>query len=122
MIDAGEAVLYALLAENPSYFLTSSDKRAMRTIAQQPPLAPIYTAVAGRVICLETLLLALVKQQGVTTIDRALTPVQPLNTVLRIAFSAQCLAQPDECLQALTHYQQTLISEVDASFLWQPPV
>ena len=38
MIDAGEAVLYALLAEHPSYFLTSGDKRAMRTIAQQPPL------------------------------------------------------------------------------------
>jgi hypothetical protein len=118
-IDAGEAVLYALLAEQPSAFLTSGDKRAMRAIAQAPSLTAIRTAVAGRVISLETLLLRLVKAHPVAMVGAALTPVLPLNTVVRVAFSPNNLVQPAECVQALTRYQQALIEEVGANFLWQ---
>ncbi|MCE7984950.1 MAG: hypothetical protein DYG89_27570 [Caldilinea sp. CFX5] len=118
-VDAGEAVLYALVAEQPSAFLTSGDKRAMRAIAQEPTLSAIRTAVAGRVICLEALLLKLIKARSVATVGAALTPVLPLNTMLRAVFTSNSIAQPTECIQALTSYQQMLRKEVGANFLWQ---
>lgn len=118
-VDAGEAVLYALLAEQPSALLTSGDKRAMRTIAQTPAVATIRTAIAGRVISLEALFLRLVKKHSVAMVGAGLPPVLPLNTMLRIAFSPNNISQPAECIRALNSYQQALANEVGADFLWQ---
>ena len=79
----------------------------------------IRTAVAGRVISLEALLLRLVKARSVASVGAALTPVAPLNTMLRVAFSPNNIVQPTECIAALNSYQQALAKEVGADFLWQ---
>lgn len=117
-IDAGEAVLYALLAAQPSYLLASNDKRAMRSIATLDSLQTIRSLVAGRIVCLESLLIKLVKLYKVETIGKELEPVLPIDTFLRVAFSQNCIANPDECLNALHSYQERLVREVGKSFLW----
>jgi hypothetical protein len=118
-IDAGEAVLYALLAQHPLCLLTSGDKRAMRAVATAAPLHGVRRSVAGRVVCLETVLLELVKQDGVSTIAQALSSARSQNTLLRVAFSPGCIANPAECMNALSRYYQKLVDDVGEDFLWK---
>ena len=44
-IDDGEALLYALLAEQPTFMLASADKRAMQTIGSAPTCATFGTGL-----------------------------------------------------------------------------
>ena len=117
-VDAGEALLYALLAEHPGYLLTSGDKRAMNAIAQIQALGLIRAAVAGRVICLETLLLKVLEQHDIADVARALAPVLPQNVTLRSIFTPNNIRKPALCLEGLSAYQQALIAQVGAGFLW----
>src|SRR5207247_3144745 len=64
-IDEGEALLYGLLAESADCWLTSGDKTAMRAFAGQESLQPVRSLIAGRVICLESILKKLVQADGV---------------------------------------------------------
>lgn len=118
-IDDGEAILYALLSETPFYLLTTNDKRAMRAIATALPLQAVRKNVSGRIVCLETMLLRLVEQDGVAAVAQALAPVTPDNTLLRVCFSPGNVANPHECTYALHHYLQTLTDQVGADFLWK---
>ena len=117
-IDPGEAILYALLAEHGSFFLTSKDKNAMRALTHAPSLQYIKSAIAGRVICLETILLMLIDRYGVERIGRALAPMLPTNVILGIALSPGCIGQPDECRTALSAYHRNLLNDVGSDFLW----
>jgi len=119
-IDVGEALLYALLAENGSFLLTSNDKNAMRSLTLSTSLHHIKAAIAGRVICLETILLMLIEKYGVERIGEALAPVISTNVILRVAFSPGCIAMPDECRNALSAYHQYIIRDVGGDFLWNP--
>lgn len=121
-IDAGEAVLYALLAEHPFYLLTSNDKRAMRTLVTEKSLQHIQASIAGRVVCLETLMLKMVEHYGVEEIGTKLAPVLSNNQVLRIAFSPGCIAKPEECFWALHRHENKLKREVGKDFLWEFPL
>jgi len=118
-IDDGEAILYALLAETPFYLLTTNDKRAMRAIATATPFQAVRKSVSGRIICLETVLLRLVEQDGVAAVAQALVPVTPDNTLLRVCFSPGNLANPQECTHALHRYLQALTDQVGADFFWK---
>lgn len=118
-IDDGEALLYGLLAEEPYYLLTTNDKRAMRAVATQPALQMLRRTVTGRIICLETLLLRLIEQEGVAAVAQALMPVVPENTLLRVCFSPGNIAQPLECKSALQHYLHVLTGQVGTDFLWK---
>lgn len=118
-IDDGEALLYGLLAEKPYYLLTTNDKRAMRAVATKPALQTIHRTVTGRIICLETVLLRLIEQNGVTAVAQALAPVTPENTLLRVYFSSGNLANPLECKHVLHHYLEALTDQVGADFLWK---
>ncbi len=116
-IDQGEALLYSLLAERPSYLLASGDKRAMRALCATATVADIREAVRGRVICLEGLVRRLVEREGVEMIAKSLAPLLPSHTTLRIVFTTENASSSERCLAALDSYLDHLRTEVGAGFL-----
>ena len=118
-VDAGEAGLFAALAEQPLYLLASGDKRAMRAVCQEPTLLPIRNAIAGRVICFESVIGALVDQHGHVPIGRAFAPVRAHYGTLNLVFTDHILSQPDssQCRYAINSLVRHHRAAVGEGFL-----
>jgi hypothetical protein len=86
-IDGGEALLYGLLAERPSWKLLSNDKVAMRALRNSQDLSDIYASCCGRVVCLESAVRALLLRHGLDTVTEALIPLRIYDGMLRAVFS-----------------------------------
>ena len=80
-VDLGEAWLFALLAEHSGYYMTTGDKKAIIAVATHDGLSEVRDAVAGRVICLESLLKLLVQREGAKTVAEAFAPVRTHRTI-----------------------------------------
>lgn len=63
-IDAGELILIPLAAREPDGLLLTGDKNALRALASDPHCASFAARLAGRVVCLEQVLEALLRRQG----------------------------------------------------------
>lgn len=59
-IDLGEATLITATIAVPAFWLATSDKRCLETLATEPKLTSIHQHLVGRVICLEQILLKLI--------------------------------------------------------------
>ncbi|MCY2987734.1 MAG: hypothetical protein NTY19_07710 [Planctomycetota bacterium] len=118
-IDGGEALLYALLVEQPTYLLASGDKRAMLTIAGAPELHDIRDCIAGRVICLETVLRLLVMADGAVATASAFS-VFPDHKTMQVIFSEVNFSDQEKCLASLDSYLRNLKRTVGADFLYEP--
>ena len=118
-VDAGEAGLFASLAEQPLYLLASGDKRALRAICQEPGLRAIRDAVAGRVICFESVLAALVDGYGHVPIGNAFAPLRTYYGSLNLVFTDHILSQerPDQCRYAIDSLLRELRAAVGEGFL-----
>ena len=118
-VDAGEAGLFASLVEHPLYLLASGDKRAMRAICQEPMLRTIRDAVAGRVICFESVLGALVDRYGHVQIGSAFAPVRAHHGTLKLVFTDHILslAEPDQCRFAISSMLRDHLAAVGDGFL-----
>lgn len=120
-VDSGEALLYALLAERPSCYLLSGDKRAMVQVASSPNAAPVRTAVAGRVIPIEVLLKSLIQSDGVQMTASRFRDLLTSHETLQVVFSAGNLAEANQCRAALDSYMADLRLEVGPGFLMEDP-
>jgi hypothetical protein len=69
-LDAGEILLIAELAHDPTAVLVTGDKRALKAL-EDPKLIFIRPVIAGRIVCLEQLLLRLVDLYGVDAVVAA---------------------------------------------------
>jgi len=118
-IDDGEALLYALLAEQPTFLLASADKRAMQTVGSRADPISIRHAIAGRVICLETVLRLLFVHDGVDAIARAFA-VFPDHKTLQIVLSPLNSADQERCLASLESYLRDTKRIVGNDFLYEP--
>lgn len=112
-IDPGEAQLFAFSAEHGLPIL-SGDKRALRAVKSVDGLA---TAIAGRVVVMEAILLALCQQLGAAEIRRRLAAINGQDVMIDICFSPSN-ADPREALRS---YYQSLAAEVAPLVLWAPP-
>jgi len=117
-IDAGEAVLYGLLAEQPACVLASADKRAMQAVGSQPELTGVRQRVAGRVICLETVLELLMRHDGVEATAHAFA-VFPQYKTFQVVFSSHNATDQARCLASLRSYLRDLKRQVGDDFLRQ---
>jgi hypothetical protein len=115
-VDDGEALLYASLVEHPTYLLVSGDKRSMRALCEAPDLRDIRAAISGRVICLETLLLALIDGHGPVAIGRSFEPVLT-HVTLRVVFTATNMVKEGACQSAVISYFRELKGHVGEGFL-----
>ena len=113
-IDIGEAQLFAAAAET-SIIVITGDKRALRAVAGVPDVAE---ALAGRVVTLEAVLLALCAQLGDEKIRGAVVPLATTDKTVQMCFSAGN-SDPRGALQS---YFGSLKREVDPLRLWEPSV
>jgi hypothetical protein len=106
-IDVGEAQLFAVAAEF-QWLVISGDKRALRTLK----LSTLYSRLNGRVVCLETLLLALCEKYGVEEVQKRMTRATEFDTALKICFLS---SSP---IEGLRSYEASLKQQVDPLVLW----
>jgi len=111
-IDPGEAQLLALAAES-GLLLLSGDKRALRALNDVPG---ICDALAGRVIVLEAVLLALCDELGAEVVRTHAKMLDAYDIATRICFS-DGVADPRE---GLLSYYRSFATEVPPTLLWNP--
>lgn len=110
-IDAGEVQLLALAASD-TLLLMSGDKRALLAVSKVPEVVPL---LAGKVVCIEAMLLALCKTLGVDRVRAAVAPHRHIDRVFQVCFSDG--GSPEECLGS---YMRDLQESVKPLLLWSP--
>lgn len=116
-IDQGEAVILGSVAELPSSMMVSGDRRSLRALCEAPELHDIRDRLAGRIVCLEALLHALVDSHGATAIGRAFRPVSS-HVTLRVVFTETNMGDEEQCRMAIDSYLRELEGWVGMGFLW----
>jgi hypothetical protein len=111
-IDPGEAQLFALAAEKRLVVITG-DKRALRALKDVPGFAD---ALAGRIVVLEAILIALCARIGSAVVSARVQPLIAHDSMIRVCFSP---SNPD-LKAALLSYYQSLEIELDPLVLWHP--
>ncbi|TAM46037.1 MAG: hypothetical protein EPN55_06485 [Gammaproteobacteria bacterium] len=111
-IDPGEAQLFALAAEKQLSVITG-DKRALRALKGVPSFAD---ALAGRIVVLEAILIALCARLGTTVVSARVQPLVTHDSMIRVSFSP---SNPDP-EDALLSYYQNLVTELNPLVLWHP--
>ncbi len=119
-VNPGEALLYALLAERSGYLLASGDKIAMRAIGSDAKAGDLRALVAGRVICLESMVRRLVVKDGAAAVASSFRDVLDSNTTLRVVFTEVNVKQEGRCLAGLDSYVADLQLQVGNGFLYFP--
>ena len=111
-VDPGEAQLLAKAAEAKLHLITG-DKRSLRSLKN---ISLITEDVAGRIIVLESLLLALCNSLGTEEIRRGVEELTNFDKMMSICFS-ELNEEPVDCLRS---YLLALAEEVKPLLLWQP--
>ena len=119
-IDEGEALLFGLLAESSHWWLISGDKTAMRALVGQESLRPVRTLIAGRVICLESVLKMLVLADGVEAIAGAWLPLKDSYKSLSAIFSEVNCKDQNQCLECPESMLRDLQLALGVDFLLLP--
>lgn len=83
-LDAGEITLIAMLCSDPQAVLVTGDKRALRALAASG-LEDIVERVAGRIVCLEQVVLSALDRLGVGTLAKSIEPHRDLDVAIRCA-------------------------------------
>lgn len=119
-VDEGETQLIAILIEQPTWLLTTGDKQALQSLASIEVLADLRAAVAGRIVCLETILLTLMQRSAPLLVAERLRVVRDAHKTLRTVFIDSNIVTPGACEEGLLLYNQQLAAEVGPDFLYVP--
>jgi hypothetical protein len=111
-IDPGEAQLLAAAADFDLPLL-SGDKRALRAVKD---VQGATDALAGRILVLEAVLLALCERLGHDEVRRRVAPLATLDKMIDICFSAGT-SDPGDGLRS---YYGSLAADVIPLVLWNP--
>ncbi|MBI2571908.1 MAG: hypothetical protein HYV63_33270 [Candidatus Schekmanbacteria bacterium] len=109
-IDVGEAQLFAAAAEG-SLLVVSGDKRALRALKDVEGFAG---ALAGRIVVLEAVLVALCDHLGADAVRDRIAPLAAADKMVQVCFS---IGNPSP-REALISYYQSLAAELDPLVLW----
>ena len=108
-LDAGEVELIAAcLATSDAIFITG-DKRALRALAQ-PELAAIAEQLAGRIVCLEQVLMRIADAGEAQFMIDGIAPHRDLDTAIRCIISAHGCSE-DNLREGLRSYTVDLRKE-----------
>lgn len=111
-IDPGETQIYAAAAEK-ALILVSGDKRALRALKD---VDGFPDALAGRIVVLEAILIALCDRLGPGEVRRRIQALAASDTMVQVCFSTGN-SQPKD---ALLSYYRYLAAELDPLVLWNP--
>lgn len=118
-IDLGEAELFALLAEHDGYFLTTGDNRALVALATRKEVSELRQRVAGRLICLESVLKLLVDRNGAKATAQAFRALRTHRTIGVLLSDTQA-SSDGVCRQGIDSYLNDLIRKTGRDFLYLP--
>lgn len=113
-IDPGEAQIFGAAAEH-GLMVLSGDKRALCALKG---VAEIHSALAGRIVVLDAVLIALCDRLGLEEVRSRVQPLTATDQIFKICFS-KAVSDPRECLRS---YFGFLAAEVAPLVLWKPPV
>ena len=111
-IDPGEAQIFAAAAEDGA-LVVSGDKRALRALKD---VSGFPDALAGRIVVLEAILLALCDHLGQEAVRQRVSALGALDKVVQVCFSAEN-ADPRA---GLLSYYQSAATELRPLVLWVP--
>lgn len=112
-VDPGEAQLFATAAEHGMLVL-SGDKRALRALKDVDDFPRV---LAGRIVVLEAILIALCDALGPEEFRRRIRPVGSVDRAVKI-----CISNPDsDPRDGLRSYFENLKAELAPLVLWTPP-
>ena len=118
-IDLGEAELFALLAEHDGHYLTTGDSRALVALAVREEVAELRQRVAGRLICLESVLKLLVDRNGAKATAQAFRALKTHRTIGVLLSDPQARSD-DVCLKGIDSYLNDLVQRTGSDFLYIP--
>jgi len=118
-IDDGEALLFALLAEQKNWILATGDKRAITALATTPALQDICDLIRGRIVCLETIVPALLNIKGMKSVASAFAPLRE-HATLRLVFPEGSLTKESVCRKQIAVYLANLEKKIGTDFLLKP--
>lgn len=102
-IDDGEVALIAAVVAQGDLLLVTGDKRCLEALSTAPSLARFRTSLLGRVVCLESLLLRLIRECGFDYVSARVAPRLTCDGADRVAFGAT-LPSGTHAIEALTAY------------------
>ncbi len=105
-IDAGEAVLFALLDGVADRCVLTGDKRAVRALSQLP--AARRALLEGRLLVLEAVFLQALDLRGIEWLRERVCPSRALDKAIAIAMGSRCDAPPAAVIEALRSYHGEL--------------
>jgi len=111
-IDPGEAQIFALAAQH-QFVVICGDKRALNALKDVDEYSE---ALAGRIVVLEAILIALCDRLGTDELRRPLAVLSNHDKVVQICFSS---GNPDP-REALDSYFRDLTQELAPLTLWSP--
>lgn len=89
-IDAGEAILLAQTARSATSLLATGDKRCIRALVAAPDCSTFVSKLAGRILCLEQVLLRVIVRLGFEEVKQRVVGSNQLalDTSVRAAFGS----------------------------------
>lgn len=112
-IDAGEAVLFSLLIQDPSARLLTGDKRAVKALARHS----LAQAFEGRIICLEQVIAMAMKVKGHAWILENICPQREIDKAVAVVLGSRCDAAEIQIVDGLSSYISELTRLRDPSLL-----
>jgi hypothetical protein len=107
-LDAGEATLVAATREINSFVLMTGDKRCLQVLAVQADLIEVTERLQGRVICLEQVILLLIRSVGFDRVKQRVLPEVECDMALRACFGSGEAAIEENVVAALEGYIEAL--------------
>ena len=116
-IDEGEALLFAKLAEGSASLLTTGDQRSLIALGNAEGLDSFRDEIRGRVVCLESALLLLVKSVGAQSVGEAFQRLRGVNTTIDVLFGFKSEFSDEETVRQLSSYLVDLRGKHGDDFL-----
>jgi hypothetical protein len=108
-LDVGEATLIAATRrEVSSFVLMTGDKRCLQVLAARSEISEAYGRLQGRVICLEQVLLLLIRRSGFDWVKVRVVPMRDCDAALQACFGSGGLAIEENVILALEGYIEAL--------------
>ncbi len=109
-LDPGEMILISATKQEESFYLTTGDKRCITALANstEPNLVAIRERLAGKLVCLEQLILKIINVEGFDVTLFKILPAREYDKALKAIFGSGERCTQDNVLMALEAYIQDL--------------
>ncbi len=114
-IDAGEAVLLAILMTHSGEHLLTGDKRALRGLSRLP--LALRSHFAGRIMVIEEVVLSALEMHGIEWLRERICPQREVDLAISIALGSRCDAPLAAVQEGLGSYVNEMRGLCDPSLL-----